>query len=369
MEDAQFTTHPAIVRHPANPILSAKDAPYRATLVFNAGIAKFQGKYVMVFRNDYGDAEQKKLTGRNLGIAFSDDGVKWDVKDKPINEDDHHPLKNCYDPRLTVLDGRVYLCFATGGNGTRGGVAVTDDFESWEVLNVSIPDNRNMVIFPERFDGKIARLERPFAGYLRPGDPFDMWLSMSPDGRYWGDSKLVLDAHDVPWCNNKVGPGAPPVKTPKGWLAVTHVVDIADGRAWGWSGDWNKRYTMGVVLLDLDDPAKVVAMSRKPVLVPEADYETTGGYRDHVIFPGGMVLEDDGSVKIYYGAADTVECLATTTVDDLLGMCEPVARSYSYSQSEGRKKAPIASRIMSTITREIRRKKLGPAHPPEELFP
>jgi predicted GH43/DUF377 family glycosyl hydrolase len=72
------------------------------------------------------------------------------------NGDPGHPLRGCYDPRLTVLNGRLYLCFACGLRGTRGGVAVTDDLERWEVLHVSEPDNRNMVLFPERFDGKLG---------------------------------------------------------------------------------------------------------------------------------------------------------------------------------------------------------------------
>lgn len=321
----------AVSRHPSNPILSADDVPYHATLVFNAGVCKFQGRYVMVFRNDYGDAAAKRLDGVSLGLATSDDGVAWEVSPRPLYEDRGHPLWGAYDPRLTVLDGRLYMCFARGassGNGylgTCGGLAVTDDLERWEVLSVSVPDNRNMVLFPQRFDGRFVRLERPFAGYLRPGDRFDTWISASPDGRYWGDSRPLMTASQVPWVNNKIGPGSPPVRTPKGWLSIYHGVDIDPSRSgWGWSGDWKKRYAAGVMLQDLDDPFKLIGYSRQPVLAPEAPYETAGGYRDYTIFPGGFVLEDDGEARIYYGAADTVECLATADVGDLLDLCEPV---------------------------------------------
>lgn len=321
-----WKTHPAIHRYPHNPILSHKDVPYEATLVFNAGITKYQGRYVMVFRNDLGNFEKKTLKNEiHLGIAFSDDGRAWKVENRLLFPDPKHPMYKAYDPRLTVVDGRLYMCFAVGNYGTCGGVAVTDDLHHWDVLNVSVPDNRNMVIFPERIDGKLVRLERPFAGYLRPGDRFDMWLSASPDGRYWGDSRLVLSTDRVAWVNNKIGPAAPPIKTPKGWLAFFHGVDIQKERTWGWDRNWNKRYSAGLVLLDLKDPAKVIGMCREPVLVPEAEYDYEAvGYRDYVIFPGGMVPEADGTVKIYYGAADTVEALAEAKISDLLALCEPV---------------------------------------------
>ena len=77
------------------------------------------------------------------------------------------------------------------------------------------------------------------------------------------------------------------------------------------------------MLLDLENPAKIIGMGKSPLIWPETVYEHTG-FRGDVIFPGGMILEDSGEVKIYYGAADTVECLATADVNDLLAFCEPV---------------------------------------------
>ena len=84
---------------------------------------------------------------------------------------------------------------------------------------------------------------------------------------------------------------------------------------------WQKRYTAGIMLLDLDDPTRVIGMSKLPLIAPEAPYETSDGFRTQVIFPGGMILEEDGEVKIYYGAADTVECLATAEVGELIKLC------------------------------------------------
>ena len=89
----------------------------------------------------------------------------------------------------------------------------------------------------------------------------------------------------------------------------------------GWEDKWTKRYTAGIMLLDLNDPSKVVGMSKLPLIAPEARYEASEGFRENVIFPGGMIAEENGEVKIYYGAADTCECLATAKLSDLLSLC------------------------------------------------
>lgn len=313
-----------IIRHSSNPILTSTDIPYDSSLVFNAGVIRYNGKYVMVFRNDYlpEDTSAHKTT---IGIAFSDDGVSWDVRPKPCFELRDNEIQRAYDPRLTVIDGRCYMCFAVDTNhGIRGGIAVTDDFESFEILSVSVPDNRNMVLFPEKVHGNYIRLERPFPVYGRYGKTsgFDIWMSDSPDLAYWGNAHLLLATENVPYANDKIGPAAPPIKTESGWLTTFHAVDTDPSRGKnGWETSWKKRYTAGIMLLDLDDPGKIIGMAPDPLIAPEFWYETEGGFRNDVIFPGGMILEDSGEVKIYYGAADTVECLATAHVDDLVKLC------------------------------------------------
>jgi beta-1,4-mannooligosaccharide/beta-1,4-mannosyl-N-acetylglucosamine phosphorylase len=326
----------AIVRHPLNPVLEPSGAPYESTTAFNAGVAKFQGRYVMLFRNVYGFTKEQMQercgkgqgwpeTKSSLGLAFSRDGVKWEVQGKPVEIPLELKGAGCaYDPRLTVIDGVCHVCFAVDTpNGIRGGVARTEDFAKFEVLSLSSPDNRNMVLFPERIGGRYVRLERPFPVYGRGGkELFDIWHADSADLRSWGGQKLVLDARDVPFAKGKIGPGAPPVKTRKGWLAAIHAVALGDEELVSWHGGWRKTYYAGLMLLDLDDPSKVIGLAREPLLAPEAAYELDG-FRGSVIFPGGMVLEDSGEVKIYYGAADTVECLATAHIDDLLELCAP----------------------------------------------
>lgn len=306
------------------PLLSWKDIPYKAALIFNAGITKYQGKYVMVFRNDYGDYDAERLEGTNLGLATSDDGVHWTPSAKPCFAYSDGDVTRVYDPRLTVIDGKCYVCFAADTrHGIRGGVAVTEDFERFEIISLSAPDNRNMVLFPEKIDGKFARLERPMPVYSRGGrDRFDIWFADSPDLRYWGNNKLVMGVEHVPFANDKIGPGAPPVKTKWGWLTAFHAVMRDESRGkHGWEAKWTKQYYAGIALLDLNDPSRVIGMSKEPLIAPELPHETDVGFRTDVIFPGGMILEPDGEVKIYYGAADTVECLATANVEDLVRLC------------------------------------------------
>ena len=306
------------------PILTPSDIPYKSTCVYNAGITKFNGKYVMAFRNDFG--EWGKNWGLiNIGIATSDDGIHWTPEKEPwFNLRDGGEILRGYDPRLTVIDGVCYICLAVDTkHGLRGGIMKTEDFVNYEMISMSVPDNRNMVLFPEKIGGRYVRLERPMPVYSRGmKDRFDMWLSESPDLEFWGKSRLVLSVEDVPYANNKVGPGAPPVKTEKGWLTAFHAVELDTTRGkHGWEDKWQKVYHTGIALLDLEDPSKVIGYSKSPLIAPELYHECEEGLRTHVVFPGGMILEDSGEVKIYYGAADTVECLATANVDDLIKLC------------------------------------------------
>jgi beta-1,4-mannooligosaccharide/beta-1,4-mannosyl-N-acetylglucosamine phosphorylase len=316
-------------RHPANPVLSPSQAPYPCSLAFNAGVAKFADQYVMVFRNDVFERQpQLKHLETNLGLALSDDGVRWTVQAEPRYRLQSDEVLRAYDPRLTVIDGDCYMCMAVDTrHGIRAGVAVMRSFDDIEVLSLSAPDNRNMVLLPRKIDGSFVRLERPMPVYGRgPGDRFDIWCSDSPDLRYWGNAHLVLGCEQVPWCNNKIGPCASPIETPMGWLALIHVVDRDDARPLRtWERSWTKRYTVGLVLLDLDEPWRVIGMCPRPVMVPDERYlYEVDGFRGSVIFPTAMIAEDDGTVKVYYGAADTVVALATARIDDLVDLCEPL---------------------------------------------
>lgn len=334
------------------PILTKDNIPYDAEFIFNAGVAKIGGKYVMIFRNDYNfDVScYPRNFGDNrgiaIGIAVSDNGVdNWKVHEKPLVDmhwaagdqtpgvdsfgktfSEYPDILRLYDPRIIPMEGKIYLCLAMDTvHGLRGCIAkLNDTLDDFEVISASVPDNRNMVLFPEKIDGYYVRLERPFPVYSRGKDRFDIWMSKSPDLKFWGESKLVLGVEDVPFANDKIGPAAPPIKTEYGWLTLFHAVDKEEeGRGQTeWDLGWNKRYTAGIMLLDLKDPSRVIGMSKLPLMVPDMPYESDYGFRQNVIFPGGMILEDNGEVKIYYGSADSVECVAFSTLDELIALCK-----------------------------------------------
>ena len=328
LDESLFTTASCITRYP-EPILSYKDVPYQSALTFNAGVMKKDGKYIMIFRNDVGDFEAQRLFPNksgsitNLGLAFSDDGIHWDVQPDPCFDLRNDEIIRAYDPRLTWIDDEYCICFAVDTrHGVCGGMATSKDLKHFDIKSISAPDNRNMVLFPEKLNGNYVRLERPMPVYSRGGHFFDIWLSESPDLVYWGKSRLVMGTEDVPFCNDKIGPGAPPIKTDKGWLIVFHAVDIDPERGKnGWEPVWKKRYVIGIALLDLKDPSKVIGMSKRPLIVPEGFYEREYGFRANALFPCGMLLEEDQTVRIYYSAGDAIVRMATAKLDDLLALC------------------------------------------------
>ena len=167
--------------------------------------------------------------------------------------------------------------------------------------------NRNAVLFPEKIDGMYVLLHRPD---VNGGG--SMWISRSPDLKYWGDTEVVTPKRSGLWDSIKIGAGTPPIKTNAGWLVIIHAV------CGNCAGNY---YTMGTVLLDLKNPGKMIGRSTGCVMRPEADYEQTG-FVPNVIFPTGAILENNGEVKIYYGAADNYECMATANIKDLIKSCK-----------------------------------------------
>lgn len=331
-----------MLRYSSNPVLSASDVPYPSSLTFNAGVVRYAGRYLMIFRNDHGHDGKGGFEGTNIGLATSVDGIKWTVDPKPILCEEmvrrelkramgHHYapnfIKRIYDPRLTIIEERLYLCFAVDTqHGICGGVATTEDFQKFTWLSVSAPDNRNMVLFPRRIGGNYVRLERPLPVYMRDQpEHFPIWCAESSDLVFWGKNRPVLGVEEVPFANSKVGPAAPPVETPRGWLVTFHgVYRDLNRRLCGWEPKgWFKTYYAGLMLTDLNDPSRVIGLMRKPLLAPETPYEING-FRGSVIFPCGLILEDSGEVKLYYGAADTVVALATANLEDLIAACEPL---------------------------------------------
>jgi predicted GH43/DUF377 family glycosyl hydrolase len=298
-----------ITRYKHNPILTKNDVPYEVATVHNAGVTKFGNEYIMLFRSH-------KLNGRSiLGLARSRDGYHFKVEEKPFMEPATSGIFAKYeafgveDPRITCIDGEYRITYsAYSRHGVRIGLAKTTDWKTVERFSlITEADYRNVVIFPEKFNGLYARLDRPHSEI----NPWSIWISYSPDLRYWGDSQLIMKPEPYHWDEMKIGPGAPPIKTDKGWLSIYHgVFPTMDGSV----------YRLGVALHDLDDPSKIIGVGDNWILQPEEPYEITG-YVHNVVFTCGAVPEDDGTVKIYWGGADTVMCVGTARIDDLVDLC------------------------------------------------
>jgi predicted GH43/DUF377 family glycosyl hydrolase len=298
-----------IKRYPHNPILTKDDVPYSVATVHNAGVVKFNNKYIMIFRSH-------KLNGRSiLGKAESDDGFHFKVDQEPFMIPATEGIFKEYeeygveDPRIIFLDGEYLITYsAYSRNGVRVGLAKTNDFKSVERFSlITEADYRNVVIFPGKFNGLYARLDRPHSEI----SPWSIWISYSPDLKYWGESKLIMKPVQYHWDEMKIGPGAPPIKTSRGWLSIYHgVFPTMDGSV----------YRLGVALHDLKDPSQIIAVGDEWILQPEEVYEITG-YVHNVVFSCAAVPEDDGSVKIYWGGADKVMCAGTANIDELVDHC------------------------------------------------
>ena len=303
-----------ITRYKNNPILTKRDVPYEVATVHNAGVTKYNGEYIMLFRSH-------KLNGRSiLGLARSKDGFQFKVDEKPFMEPAKYGKFAEYetfgveDPRITYLDNEYLITYsAYSQHGVRIGLAKTKDWESVERFSlITEADYRNVVIFPGKFNGLYARLDRPHSEI----SPWSVWISYSPDLRYWGDAKLIMKPVQYHWDEMKIGPGAPPIKTEKGWLNIYHgVYPTMDGSV----------YRLGAALHDLNDPSKIIGVGDNWILQPEEPYEITG-YVHNVVFTCGAVPEDDGTVKIYWGAADTVMCVGTAKINDLVDFCLTISR-------------------------------------------
>ena len=298
-----------ITRYKHNPILTKNDIPYEVATVHNAGVTKFGDEYIMLFRSH-------KLNGRSiLGLARSRDGYHFKVEEKPFMEPATSGIFAEYeafgveDPRITCIDDEYWITYsAYSRHGVRIGLAKTTDWKTVERFSlITEADYRNVVIFPEKINGLYARLDRPHSEI----SPWSIWISYSPDLRYWGNSQLIMKPEPYHWDEMKIGPGAPPIKTAKGWLSIYHgVFPTMDGSV----------YRLGVALHDLDDPANIIGVGDNWILQPEEPYEITG-YVHNVVFTCGAVPEDDGTVKIYWGGADTVMCVGTARIDDLVDLC------------------------------------------------
>jgi len=298
-----------VTRYEGNPILTKNDVPYPVETVHNAGMTKHNGKYIMLFRSHL-------RNGRSIiGIAKSDNGYNFIVDPEPFITPATEGIFAEYeesgveDPRICFIEGEYLITYsAYSKHGVRIALARTRDFRKVERISlITEPDMRNVVIFPEKFEGKYVRLDRPHSEI----NPWSIWISYSPDLIHWGDSRALINPMKYHWDEMKIGPGATPIKTDDGWLNIYHgVFKTMDGAV----------YRLGVALHDLKNPSIILGVADEWILSPENPWELTG-YVHNVVFTCGAVPEEDGTVKIYWGGADTVMCVGSAIIKDLTNLC------------------------------------------------
>ena len=298
-----------VTRYKKNPILTKNDVPYPVHTVHNAGVVKYNGKYIMLFRSHL-------QNGRSIiGMAQSKDGYNFNVEPEPFLTPSTDAVFSEYekygveDVRISQINDDFLLTYSVySKHGVRIGLAKTKDFKTVERISlITQSDLRNVVIFPEKINGMYVRLDRPHSEISK----WAIWISYSPDLIHWGNSKVIIKPEPYHWDEMKIGPGATPIKTDKGWLNIYHgVFETMAGAV----------YRLGVALHDLKDPSKVIGVADDWILQPEDPHEITG-YVSNVVFTCGAVLEDDGNIKIYWGGADSVMCVGTAKASELIDLC------------------------------------------------
>ncbi|HHW00797.1 MAG TPA: glycosidase [Clostridiaceae bacterium] len=341
-----------VQRYVHNPIIKPQDvkpsrADFEVICVFNAGVARLGDEVILLLRvaerpinhdNDIHiapiyDAEKATIIKKcfysndpdcdfsdsrwirtpstnyitsisHFRVARSTDGIHFKIEDKPaISPENIYEIYGVEDPRITRIDDTFYISYsAVSDLGITTCVASTKDFVNFQRHGVIFhPDNKDVVIFPEKINGKYYALHRPSISHF--GNP-DIWIAESPDLISWGNHRYLTGTRENYWDNGRVGASAVPFRVKEGWLEIYH------------GATKDHKYCLGAMLLDYDKPWKVIARSEKPVMEPLEDYEVNGFF-GNVVFSCGVLFEND-LVKVYYGAADTYTCYAEIPIEDIM---------------------------------------------------
>ena len=341
----------AVFRAPENPIIKPNDVKpsqegFEVAGVFNAGVARYGEEVILLLRvaerpinddasrvliaffnpgegriitrsfpksdpeNDFSDPrlivrpkETYLSSISHLRLARSPDGLHFHIEDRPaMAATNGYEAFGLEDPRITQIDETYYIAYvAVAPLGVTTCLASTRDFTSFQRHGVIFhPENKDVVIFPERIDGTYYALHRPHSPLFQTND---MWVADSPDLLCWGHHRHLMGLREGAWDETRIGAGAVPFPIDDGWLEIYH------------GAERNNRYCLGAVLLDAHKPWHIVARSTQPIFTPETEYERAGFF-GHVVFSCGLLFEQD-TLKIYYGAADTSICYAELPLGDV----------------------------------------------------
>jgi beta-1,2-mannobiose phosphorylase / 1,2-beta-oligomannan phosphorylase len=303
-------------RYEGNPILVPTEHWWESTAVFNAATVRAGGRVHMLYRAMGQDNISR------LGYAVSADGLHFERFDEPAYEADHanpYERMGVEDPRITQIGDTFYVLYTAASLypaemakcppfygvpqdkpcvpwRVRVAMASTKDFRKFLRYGVVIPDadSKDAILFPEKIGGRWVMFHRVYP---------NMTMAYSDDLLNWTDAGVVISPQPGLWDGERIGAGAQPIKTEKGWVLFYHGVD-------------NWVYSLGLLVLDLEDPCKVIYRSQEPILRPETPHELEG-LVPQVCFTCGAV-EMDGTYYVYYGGADKVMSLATIGVDEVM---------------------------------------------------
>jgi len=247
----------------------------------------------------------------HLRVARSRDGVHFTVDDEPAIAP-HTDMEEygVEDPRATLIDGVWHITYVSVSRwGVTTSLATTTDFRSFEREGVIfLPDHKDVVLFPRKVGGQYAALTRPMPQSF--SRILGIWIAFSDDLLHWGGHETLALPRWGYWDELRTGASAVPFETDHGWVELYHGVDR------------NMTYSMGALLLDPDDPRRVIARSPSPILQPSEPYERMGLFND-TIFSCGHIDLGGGRIRMYYGAADSVIAAADFDVNEIVRSLEP----------------------------------------------
>jgi len=302
----QKKAHDLFKRYEGNPILTPAQWPYPTSAVMNPAAIKLDGETLLLVRVE----DMRGFS--HLTVARSDDGfTNWKIDSAPALEADETSREEKWgleDPRIVWLTeqkqyGITYTSFSEGGPVIS--LAITNNFKTFARLGALLPpEDKDACIFPRRFKGRFALLHRPIVR-----GQAHIWLSFSPDLKHWGDHRTLIKTRHAYWDCHRVGLACQPIETPQGWMIFYHGVRVTTAGG---------IYRVGLALLDLEEPWRVLRRSNEWVLGPQAIYERVGDV-DDVVFPtGAVVIKETDQLHLYYGAADCTVAVATAKFSSCL---------------------------------------------------
>jgi predicted GH43/DUF377 family glycosyl hydrolase len=290
-------------RYEGNPILTSGNWPYPINSVFNPAAVRIDGEVLLLNRVE-------ELCGfSHLTCARSKDGLtNWVIDDEPTMKADQSTKEEKWgleDPRIVWLEEQkqyaiTYVSFSEGGPIVS--LAITKNFRAFARLGGLLPpEDKDACLFPRRFNGRFALIHRPIVR----GEAH-IWLSLSPDLKHWGDHRVLLRTRMAYWDGARIGLACQPIELPEGWLIFYHGVRTTTS---------SQIYRIGIVLLDLDEPWRVLRRSEEWVLGPKEHYERIGDVNDVTFVSGAVVMEEFNQLYLYYGAADDKVAVAMADMD------------------------------------------------------